>query len=230
MFSVAAFCQPPDSGSSGELTFHQLEWQRSTGADALAWDADGWLGTARNRIWIRDEGGRHVDGVPVDNRLELLWGHTAKYWEWLVGVRQDDGTAPSRTYFAIGIRADIPFGIRIESTGYLGDGKRAGGELHAGFRLMAEREWPLSGRLTLNMRGELEIWNEDHVRLSEGHGPMGASASLRLRYAMSPAVAPYVGVEWFELLQDTGDQARQLGETVRETRFVAGVRMRFGRP
>jgi uncharacterized protein involved in copper resistance len=59
---------------------------------------------------------------------------------------------------------------------------------------------------------------------------MGAFAGLRLRYAVTPSVAPYVGVEWFENLQDTGDQARQLGESVRETRLVAGVWMRFGVP
>jgi len=223
--AIPAWAQTAEHGWVGQLTVHQLEWQRSSGADALAWDVDGWIGTERNRLWIRDEGGNHVDGVPVDNRLELLWGHPTKYWEWLVGLRQDDGTAPSRIYLAIGIRADLPLDIRIEATGYGGEGSRFGDDIHGGFRLMLEREWAVSDRLTLNLRGEAEIWSEDHVRLSEGHGPMGAFAGLRLRYAVTPAVAPYVGVEWFENLQDTGDQARQLGESVRETRFVAGIRL-----
>ena len=229
LIAPAAGGESLDDGWTWQATVHQLEWQQSSGADALAWDVSGWVGTNRNRIWMRGEGGHHVDGAARDYRQELLWGHPVAKWEWLVGVRQDEGTTPSRTYFVLGVQAQGPFGIWLESTGYLGEGSRSGDNTHVGYRLMAEREWPLSGRLTLGARAEYELWSEDHVRYSEGHGPSGVFAGLRLRYESNGRLAPYVGVEWFRLVGDTSSLARRFGETANETRIVAGLHLNFGR-
>lgn len=229
----AAFClmlapMARADGPGWDLTVHQLEWQESSDGDAAAWDITGRLGGERNRAWLRYEGGRHVDGAARDHRLELLWGHPVKHWEWLVGVRQDEGTTPSRTYFALGIQAEGPFGIWLESTGYLGEGSRRGDDIHVGYRLMAERKWTLSDRFMLAARSEYELWSEDHVRYSEGHGPSGVFAGLRLHYKANRNIAPYVGVEWFRLVGDTGDLALRFGESDGETRFLAGLRLQFG--
>ncbi len=227
----AAWGEPAEGEWSWEMTVKQLEWQDSSGPDSLMWDVSGWLGTANNRLWIRDEGGRHVAGAARDNRLELLWGHTLNWWglenEILVGVRHDSGTTPSRTYAALGIQGLAPLGVWVETTGYVGHGSRSGDDIHVGYRLQAERDWQLASRLTLGVRAEYELWSEDHVRYSEGHGPSGVSGGLRLRYALGQSIAPYVGLEWFRLVGDTGDLARQVGETASETRLVAGVRFRF---
>lgn len=229
--ATVAWGEPAEDGWSWEMTVNQLEWQPSSDADAAAWDVSGWLGTANNRLWIRDEGGTHVDGAARDNRLELLWGHPLNWWgqdfEILLGARHDSGTTPSRTYFVLGIQALAPFGIRVESTGYLGEGSRFGDDIHIGYRLMVERDWQLSSRYTLGARAEYELWSEDHVRYSEGIGPSGLFAGLRLRYALDQHVEPYVGVEWFRLAGDTGVLARQAGETASETRVVLGVRLHF---
>lgn len=228
LLPAASLAQSPTDDWTWQATVHQLEWQDSSGPDAVAWDFTGWIGTQRNRLWIRDEGGHHIDGATRDNRLEVLWGHPVKYWEWLVGLRQDTGSAPSRTYFALGVQAEGPFGIWLESTGYLGDGSENGDSYHAGARLLADRDFPLSRRFTLGVRAEFEQWSEDHVRYTEGNGPSGIFASTRLRYAVSEGIAPYIGVEWFRLTGDTGDLARARGESVKETRFVAGIRLPFG--
>lgn len=229
--AAVAWGEPAEGDWSGEMTARQLEWQGSSGADALAWDVSGWFGTANNRFWIRDEGGTHVDGAARDNRLELLWGRPRNWWglvnEILIGVRHDSGTTPSRTYAAFGVRALAPLDIRIETTGYVGDGSRFGNVAHLGYRLEAERDWQLTGRLALGARVEYELWSEDHVRYSEGIGPSGVLAGLRLRFALGRNVAPYVGVEWFSLDGDTAHLARQAGETASESRLVAGVRLNF---
>ena len=227
----AAWAESADDDWSSELTVKQLEWQESSGPDSLMWDVSGWLGTASNRVWIRDEGGSHLSGAARDNRLELLWGHPLHWWgldfEILVGVRHDSGTTPSRTYGALGVQALLPLGVRFEATGYLGEGSRFGEDLHSGIRLQAERDWRITTRLMLGARAEHEVWSEDHVRYSEGSGPWGWSAGLRLRYAVAESVAPYVGVEWFELVDDTASLATQAGESASETRLVAGFRLQF---
>ncbi len=209
------------------MTINQLEWQYSSHADSVAWDVSGWIGTADNRLWILDEGGTHVDGAARDNRLELLWGHPMERWELLVGVRYDSGSTASRTYAALGFQAMAPLGIKVETTGYIGDGSRLGDDVHVGYRIQAERDWRLSSLLTLRGRAEYELWSEDHVRYGEGIGPSGAQAGLRLHYAFGDDAAPYIGVEWFRLAGDTADLARQFGETTSETRLVVGLRLRF---
>ncbi len=72
------------------------------------------------------------------------------------------------------------------------------------------------------------MWSEDHVRYSEGHGPAMWSAGLRLHYQVVEGIAPYIGVEWFELIGDTGTLAVGAGESDGEARAVAGVQLRFG--
>ena len=222
-----AWGDPSASRWSGELTVKQLEWQNSSGPDTLLLNVSGWVGTASNRLWLRDEGGTHVAGAPRDNRLELLWGHPTAWWEWLVGVRQDTGTTPSRTYATLGIQAVAPFGINIEATGYVGHGSRAGNNVHAGYRLQAERDWSLGSHFTLGTRAEYELWSEDHVRYSEGVGPSGWSGGVRVGYALGRNIAPYVGAEWFRLIGDTATLASRAGESESEARLVAGLRLRF---
>jgi copper resistance protein B len=225
--SSIAWGGPTASRWSSELTVKQLEWQDGSGPDALLWNVSGWVGTANNRLWLRDEGGAHVAGAPRDNRLELFWGHPTAFWEWLVGVRHDTGTTPSRTYAALGIQASVPLGIQVEATGYVGHGSRDGSDIHAGYRLQAERDWLLGRRFTLGTRAEYELWSEDHVRYSEGVGPSMWSGGVRLGYALGRNIAPYMGVEWFSFIGDTANLASQAGEIDSEARLVAGLRLRF---
>lgn len=202
------------------------------------WDVQGWIGSDRSRLWIRDEGGRHISGAPRDNRLELLWGSRPRWWGWmdaldlemLLGIRYDSGTVPSRTYGALGFTGELPFGIRFEGTGYIGDGSRTGDDIHTGVRAQLERGWDLTPRFTLVLRAEHEVWNEDHVRYREGIGPWMWSAGARLHYRISDRIAPYLGVEWFDLVQDTASQAETAGEEENEVRAVVGLRLVFGEP
>jgi len=232
----AAAAQSAGDARDWSLTFRQLEWQDSATPEAYMWDVQGWVGREGNRFWIRDEGGRHTSGARDDNRLELLWGTQPRWWNWmetldlemLLGIRHDSGTTPSRTYGALGFTGVLPLGIRFEGTGYLGDGSRMGDDLHTGVRAQLERGWDLTDRWTVVLRAEHEVWSEDHVRYSEGIGPWMWSAGMRLHYGITEQVAPYVGVEWFDLVQDTARRAESAGEESNEVRAVVGLRLQFG--
>ena len=54
-----------------------------------------------------------------------------------------------------------------------------------------------------------------------------SEAGLRLRYEITPDVAPYVGVSFNRLYGDTARMSRDDGEDIGQTRWVAGVRLRF---
>jgi copper resistance protein B len=235
-FVHAAGAQSASDARDWSVTVRQLEWQDSATPEAYMWDVQGWIGSETHRLWIRDEGGRHVSGARDDNRLELLWGSRPRRWNWmealdlemLLGVRYDSGTTPSRVYGALGFTGELPFGIRFEGTGYLGDGSRNGDDIHSGVRAQLERGWDLADRWTVVLRAEHEMWSEDHVRYSEGHGPAMWSAGLRLHYVVTQGFAPYVGVEWFDLVGDTATLAAAAGESENEVRAVVGLRFQFG--
>jgi copper resistance protein B len=53
------------------------------------------------------------------------------------------------------------------------------------------------------------------------------SGGLRLRYAIQPRFAPYVGVHRERKLGDTARYARTAGEGTAATSFVAGVFLFF---
>lgn len=103
-----------------------------------------------------------------------------------------------------------------------------GDSIHSGVRAQIERGWDLTDRLTLVARFEHEVWSEDHVRYTEGHGPSMWSGGARLHYRVTDHVAPYLGVEWFDLVQDTSSLARAAGEETNEVRAVVGLRLQFG--
>ena len=60
-----------------------------------------------------------------------------------------------------------------------------------------------------------------------GSGLSELELGLRLRYEIRREIAPYVGVEWAGRFGDTADLASEEREDVRETRFVAGIRLWF---
>lgn len=223
------------NGQGWQLTIRQLEWQESATPEAYMYDIHAWVGSKRSRLWFRGEGGRHIAGARDDHRLELLWGHELRRWGWmdalelemLLGIRHDTGTTPSRTYGALGFRGRLPFGVRFEATGYLGDGSRMGDDIHSGVRAQLERGWDLNERLTLVLRAEHEVWSEDHIRYSEGIGPWMWSAGARLHLRLNETIAPYVGFEWYDLVGDTRSLAEAAGEESNEVRGVVGLRMEF---
>jgi copper resistance protein B len=234
--ALVPICAGAESARSWEIAIRQLEWQESSTPEALMWDLQAWVGSEQNRLWFRAEGGRHTSGAPRDNRLELLWGSRPRWWDWmetlelemLLGIRHDTGTTPSRTYGALGFQGWLPYDIRFEGTGYLGDGSRNGDDVHSGVRVQLERGWDLTDRFTFVLRAEHEVWSEDHVRYAEGIGPWMWSAGARLHYRINDHVAPYLGVEWFDLVQDTASQAVAAGESENEVRAVVGLRIQFG--
>lgn len=60
-----------------------------------------------------------------------------------------------------------------------------------------------------------------------GSGSSDIEAGLRLRYEIKRQFAPYIGVSWKRKFGNTAAFARAANEEVRESKFVAGVRIWF---
>jgi len=203
------------------VLFDQFEWQDADEGGALAWDVEAWAGTDDHRILLRSEGER-VDGETGENRLELLWWQpVTSRWDLVVGVRQDFEPGPARTYAAVGVQGLAPGWVHVEATGYVGEGGQAGLALKAGPELL------LTNRLILAPLAELDAWATDDEANGIGSGLSRLTLGVRLRYEIHRKFAPYAGVEWAGKLGGTADLARQADESVRDARWVAGVRTWF---
>ena len=109
----------------------------------------------------------------------------------------------------------------MEATAYVGERGQTGLTLKAGPELL------LTNRLLLAPLAELDAYGRDDEANGIGNGLSRVTLGVRLRYEIRREFAPYAGIEWTGKLGDTGDLAREAGESVREARWVAGLRVWF---
>jgi copper resistance protein B len=198
----------------------QLEWQDSSSM-ALAWDAQAWIGTDIQRLWLRTEGERE-DSSTTAAELHALWGRkVTTWWDFVAGLRQDFKPGPSQTFGAIGFQGLAPYKFEVEATAYFGEGGQTAARFKAEYELLLTSRWILQPLIEVNVYGK-----EDEAR-EIGAGLSSAEAGLRLRYEVRREFAPYIGVSWDRKLGDSADFAEALGDDANEARFTAGVRAWF---
>lgn len=219
--------KPPAHGHAhGEGVFSYLLFDRLEAWDAdsgtgQAWEAQGWIGTDRHRLWLRSEGEREA-GHTESADVEVLYGRpVARWWDLVAGVRHDIAPGKSQSFAAIGVMGMAPQKFEIEATAYIG----ASGQTAA--RIEAEYELLLTNRLILQPVIEAEWHGKRDAARGIGSGLGTIEAGLRLRYEFTRRFAPYVGLVHERNFGGTADLMRDKGEATRDTRVVAGVRFWF---
>ena len=205
----------------GMFLVDELEWQATSPDDALAWNVSAWLGHDTGRLLFRSEGELTKGDVDA-SRSELLWlKPVASWWDLVGGLRQDAGTGPGRTYGLIGVQGIAPYRFHIEADLLAGERGQIGARLESRYEIL------LTNRLIAQPRAELQAFGRDDAATGIGSGLRQLELGLRLRYEIRREFAPYVGVEWSRKFGATADLARDADESVRDTRFVAGLRFWF---
>jgi copper resistance protein B len=223
-----AAAQPPphdhpvhDNGIHSFVQFNRLEAFDADEGRGLAWEGQAWIGTDRNKLWLRSEGERVAHRTDSAD-LEVLYGRAvARWWDVVAGVRHDFAPGASQDFAAIGVQGLAPYKFEVEATAYVGQGGQSAA------RLEAEYETLLTNRLILQPLLELNAYGQTDARRGVGSGLSSAEAGVRLRYEITRQFAPYVGVvrEWS--FGRTADLRRDDGEAVHDTRIVAGLRIWF---
>ena len=214
---------PPMHGHdvNSYVLLDRLEAVHGDHGDGLSWAASAWVGGDLDRLWLRSEGERRA-GRNESADLEVLYGHSvATWWDVVAGWRHDFGAGQSQDFVAIGVQGKLPYKIELSATAYLA----RGGQTAA--RIESEYELPLSGRVYLQPRIELNLYGRDDPRRGIGAGLGTLEAGLRLRYEISRQFAPYLGIEHERRFGETATMARAAGEGAADTRLVAGIRIWF---
>ncbi|GAA0438835.1 MULTISPECIES: copper resistance protein B [Sphingomonas] len=206
----------------GQVLLNLAEVQMRNGTDGYRWDGEAFFGGDIDRLWIKSEGegsfGRDMEHAEV----QALYSRAIDpYFNLQAGVRQDFGVGPDRTYATVGLEGLAPYQFHTEAALFLS----TKGDLLG--RLGGWYDQRISQRLILQPRVELNFAAQDVAATRTGSGLSDAELGLRLRYELRREFAPYVGVSWSRKLGDTARFARQGGEDVEDTAFVAGVRFWF---
>ena len=210
-----------DNGVHHYVQFNRLEGFDSDEGNGLAWEAQSWIGTDLDRLWLRSEGER-AGGRTEAADLELLYGRAvARWWDAVVGIRHDFKPGGSQNFLAVGVIGLAPYKFEVAATAYLGEGGQAAA------RIEVEYETLLTDRLILQPLVEIELHGKDDPARGIGSGLSTAEAGLRLRYEFTREFAPYVGVVHERAFGRTTDYREDAGESADDTRVVAGVRIQF---
>lgn len=199
----------------------RLEAFDADGDRGVEWEAQAWLGTDRNKLWLRSEGER-VGSNLEDADLEVLYGRSfARWWDVVAGVRHHFEPGDSQDMAVLGVMGVAPYKFEVEASLYVGDSG------YTGARFEVEYETLLTNRLILQPALEVNIHGQDDRAHGNGSGLGTVEAGLRLRYEFSRQFAPYIGIVHERAYGRTADFRRDDDEDINDTRIVAGVRVWF---
>src|SRR3546814_19656875 len=101
------------------LLIGRLEACLGRNGKGQSWEAQGWYGNDQNKLWGRTEGERSR-GKLEDGDLDAFLNHNvATFWSTQLGVRQELGEGPNRSWAAFGVQGLAPYWFELEATGYV---------------------------------------------------------------------------------------------------------------
>lgn len=211
-----------DHAKEGMLLIDQLEYAHDIhGNNSTFLDGQFWYGADFNKLWVKAEG-EYAKGKLEDLRTEALWSHAVSaYWNTQVGVREDFGEGPNRTWVAFGVQGLAPYWFETETMFYVGQSGRTAA------RFQFEYEELITQRLVLQPKFEVNLYGKGDPQRGIGSGLSDAELGVRLRYEFHREFAPYVGVVWRQRFGRTADFYRAQGEPAGDLQFVAGIHFWF---
>lgn len=180
--SAAPFGMPmDDSRVFAHLLMDQFE-ARLGSSNAFWWDAQAWVGSDENRVYLLTEG-ETANGAVTDAQHELLYVHpVSAFFDVRAGIRTDTDSTQHRSWAALGIAGLAPYFVQLSGTVYASDSGHYAAKGTASYDLL------LTQRLILTPAVELNV--------QSGGGLTGLEAGLRLRYEITRKIGPYLGVNY----------------------------------
>jgi copper resistance protein B len=214
---------PPvkDNQFIAHVLFDQLEGRSGGSGAELRWDAEGWLGTDMNRIWLKSEGFVDSDTVS-DGEHEMLYDRPIprmRYFDAQVGVRADLDSGPARAWVAIGVEGLAPCSFEFAPTLYIRNDGHVAGRINGSYDLF------ITQRLVVQPQAELNFYSKDDPGRKIGSGISDMDAGIRIRYQISRKVSPYIGYAYNGEYGGTATYAQESGEHRSDPSFTFGIRI-----
>ena len=217
LLPVAAQAGGNDNPILALVTVEEAEWREG---DEFVWDAEGWIGKDRDKLWWRTEGETSSEATE-EFETQLLYSRAvSRFWDLQAGWRGDWQPGSNRSWFAFGATGVAPGFIHTEITGFLADG-RSSARIKARYDLFLSQYWVLVPRVEANWYGSEDVCN------GIGRGFSELELDLRLLWRIRPNFLPYAGVAWSGLYAGTADLAEASGEKTRDLQALVGLSVWF---
>lgn len=209
------------------LLFEQLEFRTVTGMNMVRWDVQGWVGTDKNKFWLKAEGEAGVSGTKDgDAETQFLYSRmVAPFWDFQAGFRYDRvfGAGPDqdRGFLVLGLQGLAPYKFEVEPVLFISQN----GDVSA--RLTASYDLIFSQKIILQPRFETNFAIQRVRPFDVGKGLNDIQIGMRLRYEIKREFAPYIGFSWFHRFGDTAAIVRSKGDKPNYFTAVFGVRLWF---
>lgn len=209
------------SGVHSFVLIDRLELWDTRPGTGLGWEAEAWMGSDLNRLWLHADGERS-DGVTEESALEVLYGRSvAAWWDVVAGIRHDFRPGASRNWAALGIKGLMPWQFEASAMLYAAESGHFAASVEVEYDLL------LTNRLILQPQLGLAWRSKDDPQRGVASGLQHFEAGARLRYEFSRRFAPYVGLVYTRALGDSADLLAGEGEDESDTSVVAGLRIWF---
>jgi len=221
VLSTSVFAMGEDDPIVTKVMIDQLETRITDGDDPLVLEGYAWMGKDLNKLFIKYDV-EQVNNETEELELQALYSRAIDpFWDFQIGVRQDQKPTPTRNWLALGFMGVAPYWFEIDSTLYIGESNQIG------LRLEAEYEWMITQRWVLSPEAEFNFHSKNDEATGTGSGLSDSQIGLRLRYEVTREFAPYVGINWNKKYGNTATYAKDEGEKVDSSQLVVGVRAWF---
>lgn len=202
------------------LWMDRLERVRHEDGNATELEGRFWRGNSYDKFVINTEA-EFVGNSLQRAEIDFLWSHAVTpFWNLRLGLTQEIGDAPDRSWATFSFRGLAPYWLDLETNIHIGEGGRTAFELEAEYDLL------LTQRLVVQPRLDFKAYGKSDMAAGRGKGVANVEAGVRLRYEFSRQFAPYLGVERAAVFGETA-KLLPAGEPDRETHWVAGFRFWF---
>lgn len=205
------------------LQTEQLEWRSGEGSEALAWDADAFVGTDALKVVWRSEA-EYATGPgsfeTLENQLRLQVP-VSTFFDAVAGVRYDSpDEGPHRTYGVLGLHGLAKQWFELDADLFLSEYPSA--------RFEVEYEGLITNRIIFTPSIELDLPLADDEATSRAAFSPKLEIGGRLSYdLLDRAVAPYIGVHWERAFGESGRLVKAEGEDNDVVSLVVGLKLMF---
>ncbi|MEJ2141452.1 MAG: copper resistance protein B [Gammaproteobacteria bacterium] len=215
------FAMGEDDPIVTRLMIDQFEKRYMDDEKPVVFEGDISIGKDLNKFKLKFDI-EQVDGETHERELQALYSRAVHpYWDFQVGVRQDQKTDPKREWLVLGFEGVAPYWFEMDTALFINEDDQVN------LRVNAEYEWMITQKWVLSPEIEANFYSKNDQVEGIGSGLSDSQIGLRLRYEIKREFAPYIGINWTKKYGDTADYAEADGEDTSDTHFVAGIRAWF---
>lgn len=178
-----------------------------------------WYGNDYHRLYLNTSGEITPDDLEQASTSVMWWRPFSTYWNTTLGIKQDYvADSADQTWLGGGISGLAPYWFDIETTLYGSTEGNSQLEFNASYDLNISQKWVLQPHI------ELLAYGKTSTEHRYGAGLAEVNTSVRLRYEITPQLAPYIGFEHEQFVGKTATLYKNHGDNSRSRNILLGLR------